>query len=247
MTLRLLSYNIRYGGAGREEQLASVIRACAPDIVVLQEATHPQVIERLAAATELRNWGAQPGYSLGFLSRLEIASQQWRQIAGVRRACLELVPAGTEWRIFGVHLSAIHSKWMELRRVRELRALLANLAQTPEQPHLLVGDFNTLAPDATLDVRRLPPRLRPLVWLSGGQIHWQAVQLLLDQGYVDGYRLLHKQTPGFTFPTWNPHLRLDYLFLPPTYAKHLTTCQVIQVEPAAAASDHFPLLIELEV
>jgi endonuclease/exonuclease/phosphatase family metal-dependent hydrolase len=247
VTLRLLSYNIRYGGAGREEQLASVIHACAPDVVVLQEATQPQVVERLAAATGLRIWGAQRGYSLGFLSRLEIASQQWRQVPGVRRACLELAPAERELRIFGVHLSALHSNWTELRRVRELRALLKDLAQKPEHPHLLVGDFNTLAPGATLDIQRLPPRLRPLVWLSGGQIRWQAVQVMLDYGYVDGYRILHKEEPGFTFPTWDPHLRLDYVFLPPTYAERLTACQVIQAEPAAIASDHFPLLSVLEI
>ena len=48
MSLRFLSYNIRYGGTGREAQLASVIQGCAPDIVVLQEATDPRVIERVA-------------------------------------------------------------------------------------------------------------------------------------------------------------------------------------------------------
>ena len=47
MTLRLLTYNIRYGGSGREEPLTAVIRACNPDIVVLQEATKPAVVERL--------------------------------------------------------------------------------------------------------------------------------------------------------------------------------------------------------
>ena len=33
MTLRILSYNIRRGGAGREGPLAAVISAVAPDIV----------------------------------------------------------------------------------------------------------------------------------------------------------------------------------------------------------------------
>jgi endonuclease/exonuclease/phosphatase family metal-dependent hydrolase len=70
---------------------------------------------------------------------------------------------------------------------------------------------------------------------------------MLDYGYVDGYRILHKEEPGFTFPTWDPHLRLDYVFLPPTYAERLTACQVIQAEPAAIASDHFPLLSVLEI
>jgi exodeoxyribonuclease-3 len=247
MTLRLLSYNLRYGGVGREEQLAQVIRACAADIVVLQEATQPQVVEYLATVTEMRSWGAQRGYSLGFLSRLEIASQRWRQVAGVRRACLELVPAGSELHIFGVHLSALHSQWTEQRRVGELRALLRDIGPPADDFHLLVGDFNTLAPGETLEVRRLPPRLRPLVWLSGGKIRWQTVQVMLDQGYVDGYRWLHAEEPGMTFPTWAPHLRLDYLFLPIRHTQRLTACQVIQTAPAAQASDHFPLLSVLEV
>lgn len=246
MTLRLLSYNIRYGGTGREELLAKVIRACTPDIVVLQEATNPEVVQRLAAATEMRTWGAQRGYSLGFLSRLEMVNCQWRQVAGLRRACLELIPAGTELSIFGVHLSAIHSSWTEQRRVRELQALLTNLKPEFEKRHLLVGDFNTLAPGETLEVRRLPPRLRPLVWLSGGTIRWQTVQVMLDQGYIDGYRWLAAQEPGFTFPTWDPHLRLDYVFLPALQAERLTACQVIREEPARLASDHFPLLSLLE-
>ena len=41
MTLRLLSYNIRFGGRGREQALAETIVAAAPDLVVFQEATDP--------------------------------------------------------------------------------------------------------------------------------------------------------------------------------------------------------------
>ena len=48
MIVKLLSYNIRFGGRGRERELAEVIRAVAPDIVVFQEATDPVLISRLA-------------------------------------------------------------------------------------------------------------------------------------------------------------------------------------------------------
>ena len=41
MNIRLLSYNIQRGGAGREDALLSVIRSCDPDVVVFQEATRP--------------------------------------------------------------------------------------------------------------------------------------------------------------------------------------------------------------
>ena len=51
MIIKLLSYNIRFGGRKREARLAEVIRAAAPDMVVFQEAIDPRVIERLAEAT----------------------------------------------------------------------------------------------------------------------------------------------------------------------------------------------------
>ena len=57
--------------------------------------------------------------------------------------------------------------------------------------HVLTGDFNTLAPGELLDFRKLPHRLRALVWLSGGRIRWRTIQLILDAGYVDAYRMLH--------------------------------------------------------
>ena len=53
VNLKLLSYNIRFGGRGRESRLAEVIRAVSPDLVVFQEATDTGVIERLANDTGL--------------------------------------------------------------------------------------------------------------------------------------------------------------------------------------------------
>ena len=248
MILKLLSYNIRYGGAGREDQLAAVIRECEPDLVILQEATQPEVIERLARATAMNSWGARPGHSLGFVSRQEITHHEWHPIRGSRRTFLEIVLAGLEVRVFGLHLSAIHSNWTERRRVRELRALLAGISQHQKGLHVLLGDFNTLAPGELLNTRSLPLRLRPFVWLSGGKIRWQTIQMMLDAGYTDGYRLINPVEKGFTFPTWDPHVRLDYVFLPAPFADRLKGCQVRNVGPVAAtASDHFPILAELDV
>ena len=47
-TLRLLSYNILKGGAGREAAIASIITSVEPDIVILQEAYRPSVVDQLA-------------------------------------------------------------------------------------------------------------------------------------------------------------------------------------------------------
>lgn len=247
MKLKLLSYNIRYGGMGRVKELAAAIKECAPDLVVFQEATRPIVVQQLAAETGMTTWAAQDGYSLGFMSRLEISRYEWRLPAGMRHHILEIMPAGMELRIFGLHLSAIHSNWTERRRLRELHSLLKDIKQYQHGWHILVGDFNTLAPGEVFDVRRLPPRLRALVWLSGGKIRWETIQIMLDSNYLDGYRYLHPQAKGFTFPTWSPHLRLDYVFVPKDFSARITDCRVIDdIAPAAKASDHFPLLIHLE-
>jgi endonuclease/exonuclease/phosphatase family metal-dependent hydrolase len=245
--VRLLTYNVRYGGSGREDALSAVIGGCEPDVVILQEATRPEVIERVAAATGMRACGSRKGHSLGFMSRVPLAEHHWHQPRGSRHAFLEVVPAGSTVRIFGVHLSAVHAAWTERRRVRELRALLAGIRHHQHGFHVLAGDFNTLAPGELLDVRQLPYRLRALVWLSGGDVRWRTIQEILDSGYVDGFRGLHATDAGLTFPTWGPHVRLDYIFLPRLHRDRLVSCRVVTDGPTRAASDHFPLLAEITV
>lgn len=247
MILRLLTYNIRHGGKGREERLLRVIRRCNPDLVVFQEATRPPVIERLAAGMNMEYWGSQPRESLGFMSRLPIAPHKWHQPRLSRHAFLEIVPSGTEFRVFGLHLSAVHAAWTERRRVRELRALLKSIQRHQQGFHVLAGDFNTLAPGELLDIRHLPRRLRALVWLSGGAIRWRTIQIVLDAHYVDAFRVFHPDVPGFTFPTWNPHVRLDYVFVPEPFGKRLKSCEIVDGPDVRDASDHMPLLAEIDL
>lgn len=242
MRLRILSYNIRKGGKGRERELAAVISTCTPDVVVLQEATDPAVVARIAADAGMVQHASRAGESLGFLSRRTVQHFGWHKPRMSRHAFLEIQLADSETRIFGVHLSAVHAAWTERRRIGELRALLKSIAQHQHGFHVLTGDFNTLAPGELLDFRKLPGRLRALVWLSGGSVRWRTIQIVLDGGYIDAYRTLHGRDPGYTFPTWDPHVRLDYLFLPGRYQPQLVSCDVMDVPGAKEASDHLPLL-----
>jgi len=246
LILKVLSYNIRFGGRRRETPLAEVIKGISPDLVVFQEAISPWVIENLANATNMPTWAAKKNHSIGFISRVPIAHFAWHYPEGARHSFLELVPAGTEARIFGLHLSARFSKWDERRRAQEIRALLKSLAIHQKGVHLLVGDFNTLAPGELLNVRRMPGWIRALVWLSGRDIQRETIQVMIDAGYVDGYRLLHNDK-GYTFPVWDPHVRLDYIFLPQHSADRLKSCEVITETAALTASDHFPLLAKVDL
>ena len=246
MTLRLLSYNIRHGGVGRETALATIIRNTSPDVVVFQEATKPAVVAQLARETGMTQFGSRPGDSLGFMSRIPVTRFEWHRPRLSRHAFLDLVLAGTPWRVFGVHLSAVHAAWTERRRIYELGALLQEVRLEQPGPHALVGDFNTLAPGELLDIRKLPHRLRALVWLSGGRVRWRTIQAVLDAGYADVFRQLHPDLVGNTFPTWDPHARLDYLFVPVSYLGSARACDV-RMNEASDGSDHFPLISELEI
>lgn len=247
MILKLLTYNIRHGGGGREALIAEVVRAAGADVVVFQEATDPGVIRSIAQSTGMPVWNARPQHSLGFMSRVEVAEHAWHRPWRSRHAFIEIVLGESGFRVFGVHLSAVHAAWTEWRRTVELRALLADIARHQEGFHVLAGDFNTLAPGEDLEVRRLPPRLRPFVWLSGGSIRWQTIKIVLAANYVDTYRSFHPQHAGVTFPTSDPHIRLDYVFAPSGFSERVKSCEVVDVPPAVRASDHFPLLAELEI
>ena len=246
MSFSLLSYNILRGGAGREDALASVIRASEADLVVLQEATSPAVVARLAASTGMAQWMARRGSSLAFMSRQPVVSHRWRRPAWSQHAILELVPQ-EGLTVFGVHLSAVHSNWAEWRRVREVRGLLTMAKVEGHEVQVLTGDFNTLAPGETLDLARLPARLRAVTWLTGRRIRWKTVALMLEAGYVDAFRLVEPDGRGYTFPTWDPHLRLDYAFMPARHAARLRSCRVLQPEHAGKASDHLPLEMSIEM
>jgi exodeoxyribonuclease III len=245
VAFRLLTYNIRFGGVGRVEPLARIVNACAPDVVLLQEATRPAVVEQLARKTGMREWRAFHGQSLGYLSRQPVEHASWHRPRVSRHAFLEVIPAGAPLRLFGVHLSAIHAAWTEQRRLYELRALLRSIRDRQNGLHVLAGDFNTLAPGAELDVTRLPLRLRPFVWLSGGRIRWRTIQTVLNAAYVDAFRTKHPDDPGFTVPSIDPQVRLDYAFLPAAYTDRIIGCDLVRHPDVKSASDHYPVVLDL--
>jgi exodeoxyribonuclease-3 len=246
--LKLLSYNIRFGGHERQAQLAEVIKAIAPDIVVFQEASDTRVIEYLSEACQMPFHAARAKASVGFISRLKIEQHQWHHPPRAHHSFLEIQLSDAEMRIFGLHLKARFSKWSERQRHAEIRALLESIKRHQHGFHVIVGDFNTLAPNEVFNLPLMPLWIRALIWISGRDIRRDTIQTMLDAAYLDGFRHLYPHDKGYTFPVWEPHVRLDYIFVPARYSACLKACEVIK-KPAivAKASDHFPLLCEFEI
>ena len=255
MSVRLLTYNIREGGIGRAEEIAEVIRAAEPDFVALQEAVDPAIVNRIAELAGFGFCGSQRSHSTGFLSRLPVLNYAWRHPPRTRHALLEVVLPDPFPRVFVVHLRAWFSKWNERQRVRELRGLLDGIQEQLIREkhafafHVFAGDFNALAPKERFDPSPMPAWIRGMIWLSGRDIARSTIEMMGTEGYVDMWRVAHsdaEQDPGYTFPVWNPHVRLDYAFTPASYASRVTACEVRRTPDATrTASDHFPLLVEL--
>src|SRR3954470_17704236 len=200
---RVMSYNIRYGGVGKEAELAEVIRAVGADVVMLQEATHPDVVAHLADAAGYAFHASRQAYSTGFMSRLPVKSHAWHQPRGARHAFLQVAFVGIELRLFGLHLAAWFSKWSERRRHYEIRALLEGIKEHQHGFHLLLGDFNALAPGERLVVEKMPRWIRAMVWISGNDIARDTIQTMIDAKYADVWRRLNPKPEdfGYTFPT----------------------------------------------
>lgn len=242
--MQIIGYNIRKNGYGREDLIANVLRHTMPDIVILAEASDPQTVSRIAQLAGFPHFVARKGYSVAFLSRQSPKSFQWYENPSFRSPILEIVSENGVY-IYGVHLYAVLSNRMERRRVQEIKALTALTASRWQTPHLLIGDFNTIAPGDTIDIGSMPRWLRWLIRFNGGDVRRDAIASLLDQGYVDVFRYCHPQDTGYTLPTPSPNSRLDYAFTPRIHLSRIRGCRTLhEPDSVRLASDHYPLLLE---
>jgi endonuclease/exonuclease/phosphatase family metal-dependent hydrolase len=163
---RILSYNILVGGTRRIDQLTTVIRTADPDVVGLAEATDPKVVEELASrlGMQFRLSGYGKGardWHLAVLSRLPILHTQvhTRPIFD-RKYLLEVQieeANGSPLTVFVIHQRSDFQRGAESNRIRraEIQEILSIMVPHQGQPHLLMGDFNSLAPGDSLQASRL--------------------------------------------------------------------------------------------
>jgi exonuclease III len=48
-------------------------------------------------------------------------------------------------------------------------------------------------------------------------------------------------------PTWDPHVRLDYAFVPASDGGRLVDCDIVRHADVVAASDHLPVYVDFRV
>jgi exodeoxyribonuclease-3 len=252
MQLRLMTYNILYGGIGREAQLLEVIRTANPDLVLLQEVTRADVITALAKTLKLQHFIAKGNrFSVALLSRFPILEANTHNQFPLRDSVLEAsiqISADQRLYIIGVHPIAFPGTFFEYWRNWELSIALKRALMHHEDACLIAGDFNAISPHDRVVIDTAPRIMHLLYGLQLGYIFRHAMRKLLATRFLDCYRHLHPTQDGFTIPTPNPKVRLDYILANQRLAPRLTSCDVVTAPDAVhRASDHYPLVADFEL
>lgn len=180
---------------------------------------------------------ANNNFHVAWLSRLPVERSENHRLPGLAKTMLEIEVRweGNPLRLFATHLAGGAES---IHPAQEAPIILDVLRGLAGQPHLLVGDLNSIHPDDPIG--DVPPEIAGMQEAIDEDPR-QAIRDILHAGYFDCFRTLHPEMPGYTFPAERPWLRLDYIFASAGLAARLESAGLIDGEVARRASDHLPV------
>lgn len=234
--LRVVSYNIRLGGMGMDDRrdlgrTASVLRALRPDIVLLQE------VDQGARRSGGQDVAKVLADALGMTSHFGPAIPLQGGFYG--NAILSRHPAAGSVRLIDLPGGAEH-------RVAMLLPIRVPSAEGARE--VLVGcvhlDFRSdaeMAPNGEKLAALLAAEARPVIF--GGDINFRPGSRTV-RALETALTRLAPEGPAATFPADRPQVAIDHLFVRPSAAFKVRESRVV---PEPAASDHRPVMAELEL
>ncbi len=268
--MRVLTYNVhgwqKPAGGVNVELVAQVIASTAADVVGLNEVFYPEggstppALERLAAelgmhyafgATQPTDPHKHPPYGNAVLSRWPILAHAAHHLTPVvsygKRGLLECRIQSPTLGVLTVYVTHLDHRSEQIR-LEQWSAANTWLLRDRNRPHLILGDFNALAetdyPDAGAQAR-LAAYQAERGWPTPA---FDVVRQVLKAGYLDSFVAAGEPSgAGATFPADAPERRIDYIFLPAMWRDALKCCSPARSEPVSIASDHLPVLAEIDV
>jgi len=257
--MRILSYNIFNGaqaqGKDLTEAVIAIIRSVKPDIVGLCECTDfwadgaarlRHFESTLNMRSVMNRAASDENVVLLYRDGVPVVNTDVSSVTmyhGYAQVVLDLPSLGR----VAVLMTHLHPR-SSLLRLAEAQNILSKATFEPNA--LVMGDFNTLAESDTLpEVTELSPNARARLQVRHGQLDCGIVKLFVESGFLD----LCAPAAIPTYPTalFNKaqktgiRLRLDYMFATPSVAQ-CAEARTIDTPEAQVASDHLPLLCELE-
>jgi endonuclease/exonuclease/phosphatase family metal-dependent hydrolase len=136
-----------------------VLRRIDADVVALQEVREVDYVRDLAADLGMEIFLGEPSdpdspMHTAILTRLPVRAWRNRRHHGrMLRSHLhcDVETGGGEVPVVGIHCLHLAARFGdrnkgEARRIREIGAVLTDIADEPALPHMLIGDFNALSP-----------------------------------------------------------------------------------------------------
>ena len=255
--MRLVSYNILDGGAGRADPLGEVLEAQNADVIVLVEAIDAWVAERTARRLGMTSvTAAGEKDTVTVLSRWPVGPHLNRagsDQAGPR-AWLEVELRPPDAPPVVLHAVHLHARAMAADEEKRLTQIARVLDATQRQreanvPHVLAGDFNANAPRQRIAIERSKPTTRVAYAANGNVIPRDVVAALLEHGYTDTLAAVHGDAAfdQATFTTHWPAQRVDYVFTHGLPREAIVDAWIETDRLATYASDHYPIGVELRL
>lgn len=247
--LRVLTYNLEFGGRKQLPAITTVLQEINADVVGLTEADNEEVVKTLAERLQVHHlWARGSGdRHIALLSRYPIRAWHIYNQPPLTQAVLQTqidAPGGT-FTVFTIHFLPYLLLPFELHRWRAVGALLRLIRREPPGPHLILGDLNAIGPGDRVLHHKNPARMRRVMAWQLFIVFRLAIPRLLRAGYTDCFRYLHLAEDGFTWHTGSRTTRYDYILADEMFAAALHSCRVVDdVEGVKTASDHYPVLAE---
>jgi exodeoxyribonuclease III len=259
VTLRVMTWNIKSGGAGRFGAIASVIEHEFPHVLALQElhgfdTRGGRRLVELADDIGMTPYLARSafGQPVAVLVRPPLriarhAAVRWRLH---HAAAVAIVPTGRgPLTVVSTHLNPFSPE----RRMREARWLAARY-RSARRMVVLAGDLNALDPgtDHAGEVARLPALYRRRHTDAAGAVDTRAIAAFAAAGFVDLWPRVGTGD-GRTAPTSEgggaefSGMRLDYVLATAPAAHLARVGHVARGGPAEHASDHYPVVIDFDL
>ncbi|MEU4400002.1 endonuclease/exonuclease/phosphatase family protein [Micromonospora orduensis] len=265
--LRVMTWNIRTGGRDRGgpdrlDQMVRVVTEQAPDVLALEElrgfdrdGLMATVAGRVGMTPHLaRSCFGQPVAVLVRPPYRVVDAGPVRRPFHHAAARVVVATSAGPLMVVGAHLYPYSGG----RRRMEVDWLVSAVRRAPGPLTLITGDLNSLDPtvDHTARLAGMPALYRRRhLRRTGGTVDTRAIARLLAAGLVDLWPASAPGAPeaeGLTVPTRFggaefAGMRLDYLFGSPALAERVGDCRVVRGGAADTASDHYPLLAELDL
>jgi exonuclease III len=250
--LRVVTYNIEFGGSGRLEPLYEVMRHVDADVVALTEADDRDLVSVLAARLgAVYVWAPGSGdRHIATLSRRPILEWEIYNSPPLTQAILQtrFAIGSSSVTVYNAHFRPRLLLPFEIRRWQTVGHLLRLIRAGQPGPHLIVGDLNAVAPGDPVLHHKNPAPMRRQMALQLFIVFRLTIPRLMKAGYIDCFRRLNPNNPGYTFMPANRTTRYDYILADPHLAPSLRACRVVDDVPAVyAASDHLPVMADFEL